>query len=95
MIYDESEEYKLSEQLINKMKEQDYEELEKIRQEKEQQNSVDCKICLDELLNEECCVIDSCGHVYHKECLKHHASQRIQERSLPIYCPEPECKGEI
>ena len=48
-----------------------------------------CKICIDEIKdNEEICTIDNCGHIYHKDCLKHYIESKINSLSSKIVCPE-------
>jgi hypothetical protein len=60
----------------------------------------ECSICLDEMLADSIARIDSCGHVFCRECLRGHIIARLDERRFPILCPtctatEGKGKGKI
>lgn len=36
-----------------------------------------------------------CSHSYHRECLKGYFNSKINERSLPLKCPNVACKCDV
>lgn len=54
-----------------------------------------CKICLDDLGTKAITVINDCGHAFHAECLGKFSKMKVENRELPIRCPEPDCKMEL
>jgi hypothetical protein len=47
----------------------------------------ECGICMDEMPVDSIARIDSCGHVFCRECLRGHVTARLDERRFPILCP--------
>lgn len=48
-----------------------------------------CSICLEPLARQDCTMVVTvpCGHAYHEQCLKHWATERLNEDEPKIYCP--------
>ena len=38
---------------------------------------------------------DQCGHLFHPDCAKSYFNSKIDDKSLPLKCPLPECKLDI
>ncbi|CAI2370759.1 unnamed protein product [Moneuplotes crassus] len=55
----------------------------------------DCKICLDDIQMDEVQGIDTCAHLFHKECLQTHLETSIDSNKIPLVCPIVECKEEV
>jgi len=47
----------------------------------------ECGVCMDEMPVASTARIDSCGHVFCRECLRGHVTARLEERRFPILCP--------
>ena len=47
----------------------------------------ECCICMDEMPVYSAARIDSCGHIFCRECLRGHVVARLEERKFPILCP--------
>jgi hypothetical protein len=47
----------------------------------------ECCICMDEMPVYSIARIDSCGHIFCRECLRGHVVARLEERKFPILCP--------
>lgn len=92
---DSKEEAKLSEELIKKLNEEDTRELESIREKREKESNVPCKICLENLSDQPFTVVSECGDVFHVHCLQRYAKEKIESRSLPVTCPTYGCKAEL
>lgn len=91
-----SEEEKLSEAMILKLKAE--EELEKEKNRKrldELNNNVNCPICFETLTSKQFLGFDRCGHSFHADCVRPYIKESIDARKLPIRCPHDRCRNEI
>ncbi|CAI2370919.1 unnamed protein product [Moneuplotes crassus] len=77
---------------------------ESIRKEEEQKLAAEeakelvigeCKICLDDINMDTVQGIDTCVHLFHKECLQTYLETSIDNNKIPLVCPIGECKEEI
>ena len=48
---------------------------------------VPCRICMDEILDQEAIFIPNCRHTFCKDCLSTYVSGKLKERRYPIHCP--------
>ena len=46
-----------------------------------------CSICMEEMPVDSIAHIDSCGHIFCRECLRGHVVARLEEHKFPILCP--------
>eukprot|EP00343_Euplotes_focardii_P011243 CAMPEP_0205830956 /NCGR_PEP_ID=MMETSP0206-20130828/42604_1 /ASSEMBLY_ACC=CAM_ASM_000279 /TAXON_ID=36767 /ORGANISM="Euplotes focardii, Strain TN1" /LENGTH=226 /DNA_ID=CAMNT_0053135107 /DNA_START=193 /DNA_END=873 /DNA_ORIENTATION=+ len=65
------------------------EESMKVREEEEEKNKPECKICFDSIEFDEIVVL-GCNHIYHPNCMKFHIKAKVDSKSFPLACPEPE-----
>lgn len=56
---------------------------------------IECPICIDEIDVDFSHPIDGCGHVYCRDCIVHYVTDAINNKNLPIACPDPQCGGEL
>eukprot|EP01022_Parablepharisma_sp_SALTPOND_P030553 TRINITY_DN765_c0_g1_i1.p1 TRINITY_DN765_c0_g1~~TRINITY_DN765_c0_g1_i1.p1 ORF type:complete len:335 (+),score=32.50 TRINITY_DN765_c0_g1_i1:1689-2693(+) len=82
-------------QYAKKLEAEERAELERKRQMEEEKNKAKCEICLDDIADSELLPLDSCGHIYHPECITRYIKTKIGERGYPIKCPNPKCKKDI
>jgi hypothetical protein len=85
-------------ELIRSLEEEEKKELQKLRdeQEEEEMNEFNCKICFDSFDDENSIFpLQLCEHVFHRSCLGEYLRLQIKESKLPIFCPDPKCKQEI
>eukprot|EP01017_Pseudomicrothorax_dubius_P038854 TRINITY_DN5888_c0_g1_i2.p1 TRINITY_DN5888_c0_g1~~TRINITY_DN5888_c0_g1_i2.p1 ORF type:complete len:359 (+),score=31.80 TRINITY_DN5888_c0_g1_i2:85-1161(+) len=68
--------------------------IEVIRKEKEEQQNKDlvCNICIMELTTEKYLPLDTCGHIFHFDCIQKHIYESIKVREIPVKCPEADCR---
>lgn len=48
---------------------------------------VPCRICMDEVLEDEAIFIPNCRHTFCKDCLSTYVIGKLKERRYPIHCP--------
>jgi len=98
---DEKEPFKLekkdsmdpeTKKLIEKLQEEDKQEVEKRRKSEE---DFSCPICLEPILPKEFFPLDSCEHMMHAACLGQHIKIQLEQRNFPIICPMDKCKKEL
>ena len=54
---------------------------------KSKEKVFECCICMEETAVDSIARIDSCGHIFCRECLRGHVVARLEERKFPIPCP--------
>ncbi len=62
---------------IKELQESEAREAEKRRKEIEQRNIPDCSICLQKMEVKDIFVLDLCGHVYHRTCIKEYIRSEV------------------
>ncbi|KAL4467983.1 hypothetical protein ABPG72_015853 [Tetrahymena utriculariae] len=88
--YDEDEQKTL--ELIRQLQE---EEEQDINMKNNEDDDIECPICMCELYTESVLALENCDHVFHKECLLEYLKNKIQDRKAQILCPDEKCKTEI
>ena len=51
------------------------------------QATFQCRICMDELPEDDVATVDDCVHMMCRSCLREFVSSKIQEHRYPIFCP--------
>lgn len=51
------------------------------------QPTFQCRICMDELPEDDIAEVDDCVHMMCRSCLREFVSSKIQEHRYPIFCP--------
>ncbi|KIK74109.1 hypothetical protein PAXRUDRAFT_792000, partial [Paxillus rubicundulus Ve08.2h10] len=51
------------------------------------QRQYHCGICLDDFPEDDAVLIESCGHVICRDCVRGHVCSKIDERRFPVLCP--------
>jgi Ring finger domain len=46
-----------------------------------------CSICLEEELYDDAVIIQACGHMFGRECMRNYILAKLDERRFPIPCP--------
>lgn len=50
-----------------------------------------CEICCIDLYEGDPCFLDTCGHGFHKDCVKEGFKINISTNTFPLKCPNAEC----
>lgn len=51
------------------------------------QEKFDCKICMDESLMDDVALLEDCGHMFCRDCLREYIGSKLGEGIFPIMCP--------
>ena len=54
-----------------------------------------CEICLNSIGESDLLPLDTCGHLFHPECIQQHLELSITESKFPIICPYRGCGEEV
>lgn len=46
-----------------------------------------CQICLEDEAYDDAVIIQACGHMFGRECMKNYILVKLDERRFPIPCP--------
>jgi len=46
-----------------------------------------CQICLEEEAYDDAVIIQACGHMFGRECMRNYILAKLDERRFPIPCP--------
>lgn len=60
-----------------------------------EQVSVRCEICSDTINTEDLSALDSCTHIYHKDCISSFIENEVYSSVYPIVCPSKTCSKEL
>jgi ariadne-1 len=90
------EEENLSLQLIKQLEQQEEEEHKKRRERiKQNEEGIDCAICMDNLYSQPIQSLEKCGHIFHEQCMSGYFKTQIDDKKFPLTCPDGECKQEL
>lgn len=56
---------------------------------------IGCGICLEAKQPSEIFDKDGCSHKYCHDCIAQHVRSKLEEKFLPISCPEPSCNQNL
>ena len=51
------------------------------------QDTFDCGICLETCPKDDITCLESCTHVFCRNCMRNHIRSKLQEQRFPIFCP--------
>eukprot|EP01017_Pseudomicrothorax_dubius_P031337 TRINITY_DN3992_c0_g1_i4.p1 TRINITY_DN3992_c0_g1~~TRINITY_DN3992_c0_g1_i4.p1 ORF type:complete len:461 (+),score=66.08 TRINITY_DN3992_c0_g1_i4:61-1383(+) len=95
--YSEEEEKKMSDEVIANIRREEEQERQRkaLEKDRQQNQNLNCSICLDNLLEQDVWPLKVCGHVFHVNCFSEYLKSEINARKFPLQCPGEGCRREV